>query len=332
MVTSQSWQNILSHVLKTSGERQRLATILGLSPMTLSRWASGESNPQRPHLVRLVQVVSPQYRDDLIEALETAYPDIHSLLREENPDHIPAEFYADLLSIRTTTTESLRFWRISDLVLKQFLLQLDPNQLGMSVTIIQCMPPGTKYGNKIRSLRERVGKGTYPWTADLEHISLFLGLESLGGYTSEARHIVNVDDLSKDKLLPAYQDKYEVSAAAHPIMLGGRIAGCLSASSTQVGYFTQQRQALLMSFSDLASLAFDKSEFYDPKLVELRVMPKPDYQRPIIDKFRQRVSQTLMAATYQRLRMTNQEAEQQVWSEIEDDLLSLPDEAYMSWP
>jgi len=332
MVTSQSWQSILSHVLKTSGERQRLATILGLSPMTLSRWASGESNPQRPHLVRLVQVVSPQYRDDLIEALETAYPDIHSLLREENPDHVPSEFYADLLSIRTTTTESLRFWRISDLVLKQFLLQLDPNQLGMSVTIIQCMPPASRHGDKIRSLRERVGKGTYPWTADLEHISLFLGLESLGGYTSEARHIVNVDDLSKDKLLPAYQDKYEVSAAAHPIMLGGRIAGCLSASSTQVGYFTQQRQALLMSFSDLASLAFDKSEFYDPKLVELRVMPKPDYQRPIIDKFRQRVSQTLMTATYQRLRMANQEAEQHVWSEIENDLLSLPDEAYMSWP
>lgn len=332
MVTSQSWQSILSHALKTNGERQRLAMILGLSPMTLSRWASGESNPQRPHLVRLVQVVSPQYRDDLIEALETAYPDIHSLLKEENPDRIPSEFYADLLSARTTTTESLRFWRISDLLLKQILLQLDPNQLGMSVTIIQCMPPASRHGDKIRSLHERVGKGTYPWTADLEHISLFLGLESLGGYASEARHIVNVDDLSKDKLLPAYQDKYEVSAAAHPIMLGGRIAGCLSASSTQVGYFTQQRQSLLMNFSDLASLAFDKSEFYDPKLVELRVMPKPDYQRSIIDKFRQRVSQKLMTATYQHLRMTNQEAEQHVWSEIENDLLSLPDEAYISWP
>ena len=332
MVTTQAWHKIVTLALKVPGERQRLATSLGISSMTLTRWASGESQPQRPHLIRLVQTIGPHYRDDLIEALETIYPEIHSLLKEEIPDHIPSSFYSELLSIRTTTTESLRFWRISDLILKQFLLQLDPNQLGMSVTIIQCMPPAVKHGSKIRSLRERVGRGTSPWTADLEHISLFLGLESLGGYTSEARHIVNVDDLSKDKLLPAYQDKFEVSAAAHPIMLGGRIAGCLSASSTQVGYFTQQRQALLMAFSDLASLAFDKSEFYDPKLVELRVMPKPAYQRPIIDEFRFRVSQTLMAATYQRLRLTNQQAEQQVWSEIEDQLLSLPDEAYMNWP
>lgn len=328
MVTSQSWQKILQQALKTSGERQRMATALGLSPMTLSRWANGESNPQRPHLVRLVQVVNPSYRDDLIEALEATYPDIHSLLKEETLDHISAEFFSELLSVRTTTTESLRFWRISDMVLKQFLAQLDPNPLGMSVTIVQCMPPSPRHGNKIRSLRERVGKGTYPWTADLEHMSLFLGMESLGGYASEARHIVNIDDLSKDKLLPAYQFEYEVSAAAHPIMFGGRIAGCLSASSTQVGYFTQQRQTMVATFSDLASLAFDKSEFYDPKLVELRVMPKPEYQRPIIDSFRHRVSRTLTTATHQRIRMNNQEAEQIVWREIEDELLSQPDEAY----
>ena len=42
MVASQSWQSILQQVLKTSGERQRMATALGLSPMTLTRWASGE--------------------------------------------------------------------------------------------------------------------------------------------------------------------------------------------------------------------------------------------------------------------------------------------------
>ena len=69
MVTSQTWQNILQQALRTSGERQRMATALGLSPMTLSRWANGESNPQRPHLVRLVQVLNPLFRDDLIEAL-----------------------------------------------------------------------------------------------------------------------------------------------------------------------------------------------------------------------------------------------------------------------
>ena len=328
MTASQTWQNILQQVLKTNGERQRMATALGLSPMTLTRWASGESNPQRPHMVRLVQIVQPQYRDELIEALEKVYPEIHSLLKEETQDHIPADFFAELLSTRTTTTESLRFWRISDMVLKQFLTQLDPNQLGMSISIVQCMPPSQKHGNKIRSLRERAGKGTLPWTADLEHIALFLGMESLGGYASEVRHIVNIDDLTKDKLLPAYQYEYEISAAAHPLMFGGRIAGCLSASSTQIGYFTQQRQSLLIAFSNLAALAFDNDDFYDPKLIELRVMPKPEFQRPILDGFRQRVSRILTTATHQRYRMSNQEAEQIAWSEIEDALLTLPDEAY----
>ena len=198
----------------------------------------------------------------------------------------------------------------------------------MSITLVQCMPPSRAHGNKICSLRERAGKGTFPWAADLEHLALFLGMESLGGYATESRHIVNVDDLRKAKLLPAYQTEYEISAAAHPIMLGGRVAGCLSASSTQVAYFTQARQALLAAFSDLASLAFEKEEFYPADMIELRVMPKPEMQRPILSTFRQRVSKTLTNAAHQRLHMSNLEAEQKVWSELEDELLNLPDYAY----
>jgi transcriptional regulator with XRE-family HTH domain len=328
MGTSPTWQSILQQVLKIPGEQQRIAVAIGLSQMTLTRWAKGESNPQRPHLTRLVQVIPPSYRDELLAALETNYADIHSWLKDDSSENIPSEFIGQLLSTRTTTTESLRFWRISDMILKQVLTQLDPNQLGMAVTLVQCQPPAEAHGNKIRSMRERAGRGSYPWTADLEPIALFLGMESLAGYATEARRIVNVDDLTKEKLLPAYRTDFEVSAAAHPILLGGRIAGCLAASSTQIGYFTQQRQTLLVAFSNLATLAFDKEEFYDPQLVELRVMPTPVYQRPILNEFRLRVSKLLTSATHQRLRMKNTEAEQKVWLEIEEELLSLPDEAY----
>jgi transcriptional regulator with XRE-family HTH domain len=328
MYTSSSWQSVLQHILKVSGERQRMATALGLSPMTLTRWANGESNPQRPHLIHLLQVVQPQYREGLLEGLEAVYPDIQSWLKDDTSEQIPSEFFAQLLNIRTTTTDTLRFWRISELISKQLLVQLDSNQLGMSITLVQCMPPSSEHDNKICSLRERVGKGTYPWAADLEHLALFLGMESLGGYAVESRHIVNVDDLRKDKLLPAYQSEHEVSAAAHPIMLGGRVAGCLSASSTQFAYFTQSRQALLAAFSDLASLAFEKDDFYPPSMIELKVMPKPRYQRPVLSTFRQRVSNTLTAASHQHTRINNLEAEQKVWQELEKELLNLPDEAY----
>jgi transcriptional regulator with XRE-family HTH domain len=328
MGASPTWQSILQQILSIPGEQQRMAVAIGLSQMTLTRWAKGESNPQRPHLTRLVQVIQPAYRDELLAALEAKYPDIHSWLKDDTSEQIPSDFFAQLLTVRTTTTDSLRFWRISDMILKQVLAQLDPNLLGMAVTLVQCMPPAEAHGNKIRSLRERTGRGTFPWSADLEPLALFLGMESLAGYATESRRTVNVDDLRKDKLLPAYRTDHEVSAAAHPIMLGGSIAGCLAASSTQVGYFSQQRQALLVAFSDLASLAFTKDEFYDPKLVELRVMPTPEFQRPRLNSYRQRVSRQLTNATHQRLRMSNSEAEQKVWLEIEEELLTLPDEAY----
>lgn len=318
-----SWSSVLQGIIKSSAERQRLSSALGVTSMTLSRWASGESKPQRPHLIHLLQVVHPAQRQDLLEALEVQYPEIQAWLTEDTSEQIPAEFFAQVLNIRTTTTESLRFWRISEAVLKQALAQLDPNRLGMAVKLVQCMPPSSD--GKIRSLRERAGKGTTPWPADLEHDVLFLGLESLCGYAVEVRHIVSDDDLRRDKHQPAIQDDNEVSAAAHPVRFEGRIAGCLLASSTQPGYFSQQRLNLLATFSDLISLAFDKDDFYPSNQIELRVMPDPRIQRPILANFRQRVTAKFQQAAYQRQHLSNAEIELQAWKELETELLTRRD-------
>lgn len=198
---SSSWSTILQGIIRSTAERQRLATALGVTSMTLSRWASGESKPQRNHVIHLVQAVHPSIRQDLLDALEVQYPDIYSWLTEDRAEQIPSDFFAHILNLRTTTTESLRFWRICEEVLKQALAQLDPNTLGMAIKLIQCMPPSED--GKIRSLRERAGKGTPPWNADLEHDVLFLGLESMSGYAAEVRHIVHDDDLSRSKTFPA---------------------------------------------------------------------------------------------------------------------------------
>ena len=314
-----AWSTVLQNIIKSTAERQRLSTALGVTSMTLSRWASGESKPQRPHLIHLLQVVHPSQRQELLEALEGYYPDIHSWLTEDTSEQIPSDFFARILNIRTTTTESLRFWRISEEVLKQALQLLDPNRLGLAVKLIQCMPPSID--NKIRSLRERAGKGTPPWTADLEHDVLFLGLESLSGYSVEVRHIVSDDDLREGKTFPSYRDRYEVSAAAHPIRFEGKVAGCLLASSTQVGYFSQQRLNLLSTFSDLISLAFDREDFYPPQMIELRVMPRPEIQRPYLTNFRQRVTTKFQEAMYQRSQLSNARIELQAWQDLEIELL-----------
>jgi hypothetical protein len=291
--------------------------------MTLSRWANGESNPQRPHLIRLVQVVQPQHRQELLEALEMHYPEIHFWLRNDTPDKISSQFFEEVLNVRTTTTESLRFWRISDMVLKQALIQLDPNRSGVAIKLLQCMSPSLN--GKIRSLRERAGKGTPPWTSDLEHDVLFLGLESMSGYTAEVRHLVSDDDLRKNKPFPAYRDKDEMSAAAHPIRFEGRLAGVLLASSTKANYFNQQHLGLLTTFSDIISLAFDEKDFYPVELVELRAMPRPEVQRRIIASFRQRVTNKFQDTTQKELHLDNFEVEQQVWQEIELELLNRSD-------
>ena len=323
---SPSWTRVLQNIIKLPSERKRLANALAMSEMTLIRWANGESNPQRPHLIRLVQILQAGHREEILSALEEQYPDINSWLRDDSAEHVPAWFFAQVLNVRTTTTESLLFWRISDLVLKQALIQLDPNNLGMAIKLIQCMPP-SKDG-KIRSIRECAGRGTPPWTADLEHDVLFLGLESLSGYAVESRHPVYSGDLRKSQTVPAFRGDFEISAVAHPIRLEGRIAGCLLASSTQEDYFSQQRLTLLAAFSDLIALAFDKRDFYAANLVELRFMPRPEVQRPIIATFRDRVTKRFQESMYQQHRLSNQEMEMLVWQEIEQELMNLPADAF----
>jgi transcriptional regulator with XRE-family HTH domain len=319
--TTQAWRGVLQRIIGVPSERHRLATAMAVTPMTLSRWANGNSTPGKTQLIHLVQSVPAEHRTELIEALGQNYNDIYQWLHDEIPEQIPTDFFSQVLNTRATVIDSLRFWQMSEMVLKQTLAQLDTNGLGMSITLVQCMPPSRE--GKIRSLRERVGQGTPPWPADLQHLSAFLGVESLAGYVVQSRCPASIEDLNEDHLLPAYQTEYEVSAAAHPIWLEGRIAGCLLASSTQTGYFSQQRMSLLGTFTDIISLAFNKEDFYSPDLVDLRIMPHAPQQRPYLASFRQKVTQTIIKAGRNHRHIDNFEAERIVWQELEELLLSL---------
>ena len=312
------WQAVLQNIIHSPSERLRLSLALGVTSMTLSRWANGDSKPQRTHLLRLIQTVYPPQRQSLLEALEQSYPELQIWLSEENTTSLSPAFFAHVLNLRTMTSDPMRFWRISEAVLKEALVQLDPNGLGMAVKLVQCMPP--RADGKVRSLRERAGKGTTPWNTDLEHDVLFLGMESLCGYAVEERHAVSDPDLRKSKTFPSYQDDHEMSAAAHPIRYQNRIAGCLLASSTQIGYFSQQRIEHLSIFSDLIALAFDKKDFYPPHSIELRPMPRPKTQRPRLAHFRQRVTARMVSQQHSHVKP---EIELTIWQEIEDELLAL---------
>jgi hypothetical protein len=214
-----------------------------------------------------------------------------------------------------------RFWAISNLVLQQALAQLDPNNVGMSITIAQCMPPsGAEH--KVRSLREIKGQGTPPWPANLEPQTMFLGIESLAGYTTMVGYQMTVNRSDQSARLPAHWLQWEESAVACPIIQGEHVVGCLLASSTQPDYFVPFRQALFQKYTELLLLAFAPEAFYPIQDLMLQPMPSLDVQRAHLSLTRQRISVILLEAAQHRRSITIMDAEQMVWQQVEEDLLS----------
>nr|BBH91205.1 hypothetical protein KTC_59560 [Thermosporothrix sp. COM3] len=320
----QPWMKVLQGGIKSPAERRRLAQALHVAPMTLTRWANGESQPNRQHLARLAQVAGSSYRQDLLSALQAQYPDFQNWLMEGVSSTIPSAFFARVLRERTMTTESLIFWRLSELILEQALEQLDPQKAGMAVRLILCMPP--REDGNVWSLRQCLGRGVHPWKTNLEHEVLFLGYESLSGYAIHSGQLRYDNDLHvSNRLFPAIRDKYEFSAAAYPLRFEGNIAGCLLASSHVAQHFNETRLALLATFGDLLSLALTRREdFYPPSRIALKVMPEPARQEGPISTFRQRVTRIYQRAAAQHQAITAEEAEMEAWKEIEYELLTLP--------
>jgi hypothetical protein len=249
--------------------------------------------------------------------------DVSDLEIDTPIQEIPSSFIMEVLEARASIPDLLRFWSITRLVLQQALRQLDPERIGLAITVVRCMPPRD---GKIRSLRESVGLGTPPWGGDLEEKALLLGAESLAGHVTVSCRLEHIGDLQANKtFLPAYQVEREVSAAACPIMLASRVAGCVLLSSTQVDYFAPEaRLALIRGYTNLVSLAFTPDEFYNPETIALNIMPPPATQQEYFAGFRQRVLKRMKESVGTEYRLSSTEAEQIEWQQIEESLLYLP--------
>jgi hypothetical protein len=320
---SQSWRAILKHITRPMGERQRLVKTLDIVPMTLNRWLNGESLPHKGHILRLLHVVNPSLREELMDALEVDFPEIRLLFESEGVEQLSSALFAELLNLRATTPRSLLFHRMSNAVLDKAILLLDPHRLGMAITIARCMPPTPEHYDKVYSLKEWAGRGTPPWKPNLEADFIFLGAESLGGYATQKGYFSNVPDLKAETRRQTRRTEHEVSAAAFPIMLSGSIAGCITASSTQLDYFSKEYIELLEVFSYLASLAFENQEFYLFRSISLQMMPSQEAQMPIIGKVWERVMDIQEETLRRGETISNAEAERQAWSAIEADLLAI---------
>jgi hypothetical protein len=314
------WRELLGDIINNVAERDRIANEIGVHPVTLTRWVSGDSSPRSHNLRQLLRALPKPQRMQLLSSLDKVSSDVADFEIDVSAQEIPYKFIMEVLEARASIPDLLRYWSISHLVLQQALRQLDPERVGMAITIVRCMP--LRHG-KIRSLRESLGMGTSPWAGDLEEKALLLGAESLAGHVTVSCRMEQIGDLYTNRtFLPAYQTEHEVSAVACPIMYASRIAGCLLISSTQTDYFAPEaRLSLIRAYANLIALAFNHDEFYDPEALALHIMPPLDVQQTYFTGFRQRVLQVMQDSVRTNTRLSSPEAEQIVWQEIEDALL-----------
>src|SRR6266566_7296635 len=322
-----SWRELLGQVISNPAERGRIAAEIDVRPITLTRWTSGISVPRLQNLQQLLQALPYQQRGTFLQLLEE--DGIHlqesplNGASQEFPTEISSAFFNEIHETRANTPDALRFWTIRRQVLQHAIKQFDISLTGIFISIVECMVPMND--GIVRSLRERINVGTSPWPEEVAYRALFLGVETLAGYVvSYGRHAEIQDLREKGSFLPFYQAEYEISSAACPIQYGGRIAGSILVSSTQPGYFlSPSRVALVRSYANLLALAFEPEQFYPQEAIQLSLLPPPSVQQPYFQKFRQRVSEVMQEGARARRLMTAVQAEEIVWREVEEVLLSL---------
>jgi GAF domain-containing protein len=315
-----SWRDLLKSIISDHAERERIANEIGVRSITLTRWTTGESTPRPHNLRQLLHTFPKQHRDLLLILIEEEEQiDLTDTVPSEPPDEIDYQFIRQVFEARATTPSGLLFWTLCRKVLQHALRRLDPERIGMAITVVLCMPASSE--GKVRSLRESMGLGTPPWPGDLEDQAMFLGAESLAGYVVANCRQAAIDDLRANAtFLPAYQLEHEVSALADPILYTNHVAGCLLLSSTQPNYFhSESRRALVSDYAQLIALAFSPEQFVPPERIDLRLMPPLKTQRELFATFTQRVITEMKS-----LDITRAEAEQIVWQQFEEELIHPP--------
>src|SRR5437764_5723040 len=321
-----AWRVLLGQLIHDPQERNRIANELGINPATLVGWAHNETNPRPQNLNQLLKAVPSANRQKLQESIAEEFPEYTSIrnneFTEDTSFEIPSGTYSSVLHTYITAPKRQRFWLVSNLILQEALRQLDPNLLGMTVSIAQCVKP--REGQKVRSLREHVGRGTHPWRATMKHEVAYLGIESLAGYALSNAHLLSIQDRSDILIFyPARWLAWDKSSAVCPIMREGRFAGSLIVSSTQPGYFLSYRETLIRNYAELMVLAFEQEEFYELSDIQLSVMPEFEVQEQYFHTIRQRISKIMEEGSTKKPPVTITEAEQLVWQQLEEEFVRL---------
>jgi hypothetical protein len=323
MEEPQRWYELLSSLVSSPEEQVLLAEAAGISPRRLVRWMAGLERPC-PYALYQLFCALPYHHQGLLEltAQEFAAYCRRDGTAQEPAGEIAPVFYDRVLSAAVSLPQPLRFWAISNLVLQQAGMQLDPGHQGLSLMLVRCMPPSR--GGRVRSLRASIGSNTLRlWST--EPTAFFYGRESLAGYVvSSAR--LTVVELPPTHLGGAHQalrQEWALSAAAAPIGRGRLIAGCLLVGSSQPHYFRPSLLTLLSRYSALLLPAFAPQEFYPLESIDLYTLPALEVQQPLLEDQHRRLAQLLKEALRQQHLLDLEQIEALAWRQLEEELLTL---------
>src|SRR5437764_6051477 len=98
------WLELLDCLIQVRAERERIAAQVGVAPVTLTRWASGDVSPRLQNLYPLLQAIPDQHRVAFQTSIEEDLPS-HSFdepSRNDSELEIPFQLVSRILAIRAT--------------------------------------------------------------------------------------------------------------------------------------------------------------------------------------------------------------------------------------
>lgn len=321
--TVKGWRELLGQALKSAQEKHRLARDVGVKPITLKRWVTGESQPRVENIRRLARALPSDLSEHFLSLIGGEFPSVShdSAVQNQVMPEISAELYAQVMQTYAQTPPSLADNVLYELIFSHALEHLDVERRGMTLLLIGCVPAAE--GQHVRCLRLLRGMGTPPLERDLSRKTLLLGSESVAGSAVMSYRGAQVESRDFTMATPAHWAEHEQSSIASPILRQARIAGALLALSARARYFHRAHQSLLDLYAHLAVLLFRPEDFYDPGSIALVAMPPQEQQLPYVENVDQRISLLLEQARIQGNPLTIQQARQRAWRDIAEELLRL---------
>jgi hypothetical protein len=108
-----------------------------------------------------------------------------------------------------------------------------------------------------------------------------------------------------------------------PLRQASSIAGSLGVFSRQKQDFPPIRQNLIEHYTDLLASTIPAQDYYPLHQIQLGLMPTFTLQTPHLSSLQRRIQQQLLQAQETGIHVSYQQAEQQVWQELEREFLSL---------